>query len=198
MSEEIHSNGEFYRKNTAPARSSSYLSLFREISRHWSKLGSVSALEIFNYGTQCSSTVCLLVLTSIYRILFDYKLHLIIVKLIMSVLIYLFSFGIIEIISALTETTTPSASGSSKSPSSLSSSIEVIEENDESWDIIEDSNANNITPTIEVERKFMVPDNYNERLLENGFELGQAFDEVLVDTYFDSHEHHLLKVKFWI
>ena len=97
MSEEIHSNGEFYRKNRS-ARSTSYLSLFRGISRHWSKLGSVSALEIFNYGTQCS-TIILLVLTSIYRILFDYKFHLIIVKLIMSVLIYLFSFGIIEIIS---------------------------------------------------------------------------------------------------
>ena len=199
MSEEIHSNGEFYRKNTTAARSSSYLSLFREISRHWSKLGSVSALQIFNYGTQCSSTVCLLVLTSIYRILFDYKFHLIIVKLIMSVLIYLLSFGIIEIISALTTTSGSSTSGSSKSPSSLSSSIEVIDENDETWDIIIDkSNTKNITPTIEVERKFMVPDNYNERLLENGFELGQAFDEVLVDTYFDSHEHHLLKVKFWI
>lgn len=98
----------------------------------------------------------------------------------------------------LTESTTPSASGSSKSPSSLSSSIEVIEENDESWDIIEDSNANNITPTIEVERKFMVPDNYKEILLKNGFELRQEFDEVLVDTYFDSHEHHLIKVDHWL
>ena len=131
MSEEIHRNGEFYKNNrSAKSTNTSYLSLFREISRHWSKLGNVSALELFNYGTHCS-TICLLVLTSIYRILFDYKFHLIIVKLIMSVLIYLFSFGIIEIISALTETTTPSASGSSKSPSSLSSSIEVIEENDE-------------------------------------------------------------------
>ena len=100
------------------------------------------------------------------------------------------------IISAMT---TPSASGSSsgcsKSPSSLSSSIEIIEENDESWDVIEDSNANNIK-TIEVERKFMVPENYNERLLKNGFEIIQEFDEVLVDTYFDSHEHHLIKVIF--
>ena len=196
MSEEIHRNGEFYKNNrSAKSTNTSYLSLFREISRHWSKLGNVSALEIFNYGTHYS-TICLLVLTSIYRILFDYKFHLIIVKLIMSVLICLFSFGIIEIISALTETTTPSASGSSKSPSSLSSSIEVIEGNDESWDIIEDSNANNITPTIEVERKFMVPDNYKEILLKNGFELRQEFDEVLVDTYFDSHEHHLIKVIF--
>ena len=80
---------------------------------------------------------------------------------------------------------------------SVSSSIEAIEEDDdEGWEIIDENTSK--TQNIEVERKFLVPDNYHDRLISHGFRLEQEFDEVLVDKYFDTHKHHLLKEDFWL
>ena len=44
----------------------------------------------------------------------------------------------------------------------------------------------------------MVPDNYHDHLVTHGFVLQQEFDEVLVDKYFDNHEHQLLKEDHWL
>ena len=79
---------------------------------------------------------------------------------------------------------------------SISSSIEAIDEDDEGWEIIDENTSK--TQNIEVERKFLVPDNYHDRLINHGFRLEQEFDEVLVDKYFDTHKHHLLKEDFWL
>lgn len=80
---------------------------------------------------------------------------------------------------------------------STSSSIEAINEeelneaDDEGWEVLQN-------PQIEIERKFIVPDNYHERLTAQGFQLQQEFDEVLVDKYYDTHEHDLIKEDHWL
>jgi len=79
---------------------------------------------------------------------------------------------------------------------STSSSIEAINEDeiddeDEGWEVIQN-------PQIEIERKFIVPDNYHERLTAQGFQLQQEFDEVLVDKYYDTYEHALIKEDHWL
>lgn len=82
----------------------------------------------------------------------------------------------------------------SSSPSS-SSSIEAInEEDDEEWEILEAPRSR----VIEVERKFIVPDNYHERLMAQNFHLQKEFDEVLDDKYFDTHQHTLIKADHWL
>jgi adenylate cyclase class IV len=87
---------------------------------------------------------------------------------------------------------------------STSSSIEAIEDDDEGWEIIEKPKLNQSkldnskTPTIEVERKFIVPTNYHERLIANGFKLQMEFDEILVDKYYDTPEHALLNDDHWL
>ena len=50
----------------------------------------------------------------------------------------------------------------------------------------------------QIEWKFIVPDNYHERLTAQGFQLQQEFDEVLVDKYYDTHEHDLIKEDHWL
>ena len=45
---------------------------------------------------------------------------------------------------------------------------------------------------MEIERKFLVPENFRQLLEENGFGLVREFEEVLQDKYFDTHDHHLL------
>ena len=45
---------------------------------------------------------------------------------------------------------------------------------------------------MEIERKFVVPENFKERLEEHGFGLVKEFEEVLQDKYYDTNEHHLL------
>jgi len=51
-------------------------------------------------------------------------------------------------------------------------------------------------PCMEIERKFVVPEDFKERLEEHGFGLVKEFEEVLQDKYYDTNEHHLLhKVK---
>jgi len=77
---------------------------------------------------------------------------------------------------------------------SSASSIEAIdevEEDDEGWEVIQN-------PQIEVERKFIVPDNYHERLTAKGFNNQQEFDEILVDNYYDIYEHSLMKEDHWL
>jgi len=78
---------------------------------------------------------------------------------------------------------------------STASSIEAIDEDeiddDEGWEVIQN-------PQIEIERKFIVPDNYHERLTAQGFQLQQEFDEVLVDKYYDTNEHALIMEDHWL
>jgi len=80
---------------------------------------------------------------------------------------------------------------------STSSSIEAINEediedpDDEGWEVIQN-------PQIEIERKFIVPDNYHERLTAHGFQIQQEFDEVLMDKYYDTHEHALINEDHWL
>ena len=85
----------------------------------------------------------------------------------------------------------------SKSESmSTASDIETIEDDeDEGWEVID---APKQAPVIEIERKFIVPDNYHERLCNFGFQLQQEFDEVLVDQYFDTHDHDLVQKDHWL
>jgi inorganic triphosphatase YgiF len=45
---------------------------------------------------------------------------------------------------------------------------------------------------MEIERKFIVPEDFKERLEEQGFNLVKEFEEVLQDKYYDTNEHHLL------
>jgi len=45
---------------------------------------------------------------------------------------------------------------------------------------------------MEIERKFVVPENFRELLEENGFCFVKEFEEVLQDKYFDTQDHHLL------
>ena len=78
---------------------------------------------------------------------------------------------------------------------STTSSIEAIEDEDESWEVI---SAPPSSPMIEVERKFVVPDNYHDRMIRQGFQLQQEFDEVLVDKYYDNAGHSLIKQDHWL
>jgi hypothetical protein len=45
---------------------------------------------------------------------------------------------------------------------------------------------------MEIERKFVVPENFRQLLEDNGFNFVKEFEEVLHDKYFDTQEHHLL------
>jgi len=55
-------------------------------------------------------------------------------------------------------------------------------------------------PSLEVERKFVVPADYKDRLAENGFEPVHQFRENLVDAYFDfaSGDFPLLTNDHWL
>ena len=50
------------------------------------------------------------------------------------------------------------------SASSIEAIDEIEEEDDEGWEVIQN-------PQIEIERKFIVPDNYHERLTAQGFKI---------------------------
>ena len=45
---------------------------------------------------------------------------------------------------------------------------------------------------LEIERKFLVPEDFSQIFQENGFNFVKEFEEVLSDTYFDTQDHHLL------
>ena len=45
---------------------------------------------------------------------------------------------------------------------------------------------------MEIERKFIVPENFRKILEENGFNFVKEFEEVLHDEYIDTQGHHLL------
>jgi len=77
------------------------------------------------------------------------------------------------------------------SASSIEAIDEIEEEEDEGWEVIQN-------PQIEIERKFIVPDNYHERLTAQGFKIQQEFDEILVDKYYDIYEHSLMKEDHWL
>ena len=53
-------------------------------------------------------------------------------------------------------------------------------------------------PQIEIERKFIVPDDYHERLTAQGFQLQKEFDEILEDKYYDTHQHVLINEDHWL
>ena len=65
---------------------------------------------------------------------------------------------------------------SSRSSSKTSSSIEVLES---PFKPVPEK------PSLEVERKFIVPSDYKDRLLKNGFDPVDQFRETLNDDYFD-------------
>lgn len=72
---------------------------------------------------------------------------------------------------------------------------------EEDWEIVDRPASkldNTKTPCLEVERKFVVPSNYRERLADNGFTMVKEFDEVLVDKYFDTADHALLSQDHWL
>jgi adenylate cyclase class IV len=77
------------------------------------------------------------------------------------------------------------------STSSIEAIDEIEEEGDEGWEVIQN-------PQIEIERKFIVPDNYHERLTAQGFKIQQEFDEILLDKYYDIYEHSLMKEDHWL
>lgn len=52
--------------------------------------------------------------------------------------------------------------------------------------------------TIEVERKFSVPPDYQAVLSEHGFELVKEFKETLSDDYFDSSDYDLMQADHWL
>ena len=87
---------------------------------------------------------------------------------------------------------------STGSMSTGSSSIEAISHpssEDEGWEVITPPQK---TPTIEIERKFIVPIDYHDKLLAHGFARENVYDEVLVDKYYDTCEYALLKKDHWL
>ena len=81
---------------------------------------------------------------------------------------------------------------------STSSSIEAISNppsEDEGWEVITPPQK---SPTIEIERKFIVPIDYHDKLLAHGFAREKVYDEVLVDKYYDTCEYALLKKDHWL
>ena len=44
---------------------------------------------------------------------------------------------------------------------------------------------------MEIERKFIVPDDFRQRLEQQSFKLVKEFEEILEDNYYDTNEHHL-------
>ena len=54
------------------------------------------------------------------------------------------------------------------------------------------------TPTIEIEQKFIVPIDYHDKLLANGFTQENVHDEVLLDKYYDTCEYALIKKDHWL
>lgn len=81
---------------------------------------------------------------------------------------------------------------------STSSSIEAISHphsEDEGWEVITPPQK---SPTIEIERKFIVPIDYHDKLLAHGFAREKVYDEVLVDKYYDTCEYALLKKDHWL
>ena len=80
---------------------------------------------------------------------------------------------------------------------STTSSIDVIEDiEDEGWEVI--STPSPKTSTIEIERKFIVPDNFHEKIIAQGYQMQKVYDEVLVDKYYDTHEHVLINNDYWL
>jgi len=89
-------------------------------------------------------------------------------------------------------------SSSTTSSMSTSSSIEAISHphsEDEGWEVITPPQK---SPTIEIERKFIVPIDYHDKLLAHGFAREKVYDEVLVDKYYDTCEYALLKKDHWL
>ena len=78
---------------------------------------------------------------------------------------------------------------------STSSSIEALSNPEEGWEVITPPQK---SPTIEIERKFIVPEDYHEKLLAHGFTRENVYDEVLVDKYYDTCEYALLKKDHWL
>ena len=46
---------------------------------------------------------------------------------------------------------------------------------------------------MEIERKFIVPEDFRQRLEQQSFKLVKEFEEILEDKYYDTNEHHLLQ-----
>ena len=51
---------------------------------------------------------------------------------------------------------------------------------------------------LEIERKFLVPEDFSQIFQENGFNFVKEFEEVLSDKYFDTQDHHLLHMDYWL
>jgi len=83
-------------------------------------------------------------------------------------------------------------------PISQSSSIEVLDNTAVATGSAKTSVCKK--PSLEVERKFVVPGDYKERLRDNGFEPVHQFRENLVDAYFDfaSGDFPLLTNDHWL
>ena len=78
---------------------------------------------------------------------------------------------------------------------STCSSIEALSNPEEGWEV---KTPPQKSPTIEIERKFIVPEDYHEKLLAHGFSRENVYDEVLVDKYYDTCEYALLKKDHWL
>jgi inorganic triphosphatase YgiF len=45
---------------------------------------------------------------------------------------------------------------------------------------------------LEIERKFVVPEDFRQLLDRHGFSFVSELEEAMHDKYYDTHEHHLL------